>query len=139
MSSLIKDKWGEDIKSEITGLFDNDIFILNEKSLAADKISTAKSAHKTKLNKYGDFAKLKERFCLRGDMQIKDDFTSLSPTVSTRLSNVSLQMLTRTHQNYMKISYMLSFSPRLLKECLLFWTKSSLISVQSYRNTLGDP
>ena len=35
MSPFTKDKWGEAIKSEITGLFDNDTFILNEKPLSA--------------------------------------------------------------------------------------------------------
>ena len=37
------------------------------------------------MNIDGGIDKLKERICLRGDMQIKDDFISWSPTVSTRL------------------------------------------------------
>ncbi len=42
MSSSTKDKWGEAIKSEITGLFDNDTFVLDEKPLPADEIIPAK-------------------------------------------------------------------------------------------------
>ena len=67
------------------GLFDNDTFLLNEKTLPADEIIPEKLACKTKLNIYGGLDKLKTRICLRGDMQIKDDFISWSPTASTRL------------------------------------------------------
>ena len=76
MSTFTKDKWGEAIRSEINGLFDNDTFILDEKPLPADEIIPAKLACKTKLNIYGGLDKLKARVCLRGDMQIKDDFIS---------------------------------------------------------------
>ena len=41
MSSSTKDKWGEAIKSEIIGLFDNDTFVLDEKPLPADEIIPA--------------------------------------------------------------------------------------------------
>ena len=37
------------------------------------------------MTSYGGLDKLKVRVCLRGDMQIKDDFNSWSPTSSTRL------------------------------------------------------
>ena len=30
MSPFIREKWGEAIRSEVTGLFDNDTFLLNE-------------------------------------------------------------------------------------------------------------
>ena len=69
----------------MTGLFDNDTFILNKKPLPADEIIPIKLAYKTKLNIYGGLDKLKARICLRGDMQIKDDFISWPPTTSTRL------------------------------------------------------
>ena len=38
MPSFIKENWGEAIRSEVTGLFDNDTFLLNEKPLPADEI-----------------------------------------------------------------------------------------------------
>ena len=66
-------------------LDDYDTFVLDEKPLPADEIIPAKLACKTKLNVYGGLDKLKARVCLRGDMQIKDDFISWSPTASTRL------------------------------------------------------
>ena len=50
MSPFIKEKWGETIRSEVTGLFDNEIFLLNEKPLPADEIIPAKLVCKTKLN-----------------------------------------------------------------------------------------
>ena len=59
----VKEKWGEAIRSEVTGLFDNDTFLLNEKPLPADEIIPAKLACKTKLNVYGDLDKLKARIC----------------------------------------------------------------------------
>ena len=85
MSLFIKEKWGEAIRSEVTGLFDNDTFLLNRKTLPAYEIIPAKLACKTKLNINGGLDKLKARICLRGDIQIKDDFISWSPTASTRL------------------------------------------------------
>ena len=65
-------------------LVDNDTFILDEKHLPVDEISSSKLACKTKLNIHGGLDKLKARICLGGDMQIKDDFISWSPTTSTR-------------------------------------------------------
>ena len=97
MSSFIKEKWGEALRSEVTGLFDNDTFILNEKPLPADKIIPAKLACKTKLNIYGELDKLKARICLRGDMQIKDDFIFWSPTASTRLLKYFIADAVKTH------------------------------------------
>ena len=81
----IREKWGQAISTEITGLFDSDTFDVNERPLPADEIIPVKLALKTKLNSYGGLDKLKARICLRGDMQIKDDFNSWSPTASTRL------------------------------------------------------
>ena len=54
-------------------------------SQPADEIIPAKLVCKTQLNIYGGLDKLKARICLRGDMQIKDDFISWSPTASIRL------------------------------------------------------
>ena len=76
ISSFTKEKWGEAIRSEVTGLFDSDTFLLNEMPLPADEIIPTKLACKNKLNIYGGFDKLKARICLRGYMQIKDDFIS---------------------------------------------------------------
>ena len=45
MSSFIKNKWGEAVKSEISELFDNDTFVLNEKPLHADEIIPVKLAY----------------------------------------------------------------------------------------------
>ena len=53
--------------------------------LTADEIPPAKVALKTKVKSYGGLDKLKARVCLRGDMQIKDDFNSWSLTASIRL------------------------------------------------------
>ena len=50
VSPFTKDKWGEAIKSEITGLFDNDTFILDKKPLLPDETIPTKLACKTKLN-----------------------------------------------------------------------------------------
>ena len=50
----------------MTGLFDNDTFILNEKPLPADVIIPAKLACKTKLSIYGGLDKLKITIYLRG-------------------------------------------------------------------------
>ena len=47
MSPFIKEKWEEAIRSEVTGLFDNDTFLLNEKPLPADEIIPTKLACKT--------------------------------------------------------------------------------------------
>ena len=81
-----KEKWGEDIRAEITGLFDSGTFSLNEKPLPTDEIIPTKLAMKTKLNSYGGLDKIKARICLRGDMQIKDaNSNSWSPTASARL------------------------------------------------------
>ena len=86
MPSHTKEKWGEAIRAEITGLFDSGTFSLNEKPLPADEIIPTKLAMKTKLNSYGGLDKLKARICLRGDMQIKDpNYNQWSPTASTRL------------------------------------------------------
>ena len=52
ISPFTKDKWGEAIKSELTGLFDNNTFILNEKPVPADEIIPAKIVYKTKQNIY---------------------------------------------------------------------------------------
>ena len=76
MFPFINYKWGEAIKSEITGLFDNETFIPNEKPLPYDEIIPSKLACRTKLNMYGGLDKLKAWICIRGDMQIKDDFIS---------------------------------------------------------------
>ena len=85
MSSFTKQKWGEAIRIEITGLFDNDTFLLDETALPADEVIPVKLTLKAKLNIYGALDKLKARICLLGDMQIKDDFNPWSPTASTRL------------------------------------------------------
>ena len=52
MSPFIKEKWGGGgaIRSEVTDLFDNETFFLNEKPLPADEIIPAKLVCKTKLN-----------------------------------------------------------------------------------------
>ena len=84
LSPSVKDRWGDAIRKEIQGLFDNDSFDTN-KALLADKIIPVKCAFKTKLNSYGGVDKLKARICLRGDMQIKESFNNWSPTASTRL------------------------------------------------------
>ena len=68
---------------KIQGLFENDTFDPNERPLPADEILPVKLALKTKLNSYGGLDKLKARVCLKGDMQIKDDFNSWSPTASS--------------------------------------------------------
>ena len=86
MPSHTKEKWGEAIRAEISGLFDSGTFSLIEKSLPANEIIPTKLALKTKLNSYGGLDKLKARICLRGDMQIKDaSYNQWSPTASTRL------------------------------------------------------
>ena len=76
---------GEAIRAEVSGLFDNETFLLNETALPTDEIIPVKLALKAKLNIYGGLEKLKARICLRGDMQIKDESNSWSPTASTRL------------------------------------------------------
>jgi len=86
MPSYTKDKWGDAIRTEITGLFDSGTFSLNEKPLPADEVIPTKLAMKAKLNSYGGLDKLKARICLRGDMQIKDVHNiQWSPTASSRL------------------------------------------------------
>ena len=72
LSRIIKDKWGDAIRKEIQGLFDNDTFDTDEKSLPADKVLPVKLELKVKLNAHGGLDKLKARICLRGDMQVKD-------------------------------------------------------------------
>ena len=109
MSSSTKDKWGEAIKSEITGLFDNDTFVLDEKPLPADEIIPAKLACKTKLNIYGGLDKLKARVCLRGDMQIKDDFISWSPTASTRLLKCFIADAIRNKSKIYQLDFIQAF------------------------------
>ena len=137
MSPFTKDKWGEAIKSEIIGLFDNDTFILNEKPLPADEIFPAKLACKTKLNIYGGLHELKATICLRGDMQIKEDFISCSPTASTRLLKCFIADAAKNKSKiYQWTSYRLSFRPRLLKECLSSWTKNSLTFVLNCPNII---
>ena len=74
LSSQVKEKWVEAIRAEISGLFDNETFLLNEAALPTDEIIPVKLALKAKLNIYGALDKLKARICLREDMQIKDDF-----------------------------------------------------------------
>ena len=76
---------GSVISGEIQGLFENDTFDPNQWPLPADEILSVKLALKTKLNSNSDLDKLKARVCLRGDIQIKDNFKSWSPTASTRL------------------------------------------------------
>lgn len=86
LSPYIKEKWGEEIRSELIGLFNSDTFSLIDKPLPVDEIISTKLAFKTKLNSYGGLDKLKARICMRGDMQIKyDGNNSWSPTASTRL------------------------------------------------------
>ena len=86
LSPYIKEKWGEEIRSELIGLFNSDTFSLIDKPLPADEIIPTKLTFKTKLNSYGGLDKLKARICMRGDMQIKyDGNNSWSPTASTRL------------------------------------------------------
>ena len=85
LSPHTKERWGTAIRSELTGLFDNDTFSLTDRPLPADEIIPTKLTLKTKLNSYGGLDKLKARICLRGDMQIKDGYNSWSPTASIRL------------------------------------------------------
>ena len=86
LSTHTKEKWGEAIRAEFTGLFDCDTFSLTEKPFPADEIIATKLALKTKSNSYGGLDKLKTRICLRGYMQIKDtNSNSWFPTASTRL------------------------------------------------------
>ena len=85
LSPHTKERWGTAIRSELTGLFDNDTFSLADRPLPADEIIPTKLTLKTKLNSYGGLDKLKARICLRGDMQIKDGYNSWSPTASIRL------------------------------------------------------
>ena len=85
LASFTKEKWGDAIRKEIQGLFDNDTFDTNEKALPADEVIPVKLALKVKLNAYGGLDKLKARICVRGDMQIKDGLNTWSPTASTRL------------------------------------------------------
>ena len=63
----------------------NIIWSPNKRPLPADEILPVKLALKTKLNSYGGLDKLKARFYLRDDMQIKDDFNSWSSVASTRI------------------------------------------------------
>ena len=107
--SSTKDKWGEAIKSEITGLFDNETFVLDEKPLPADEIIPAKLACKTKLNIYGGLDKLKARVCLRGDLQIKDDFISWSPTASTRLLKCFIADAIRNKSKIFQLDFIQAF------------------------------
>ena len=90
LSSAVKEKWGSVISGETQGLFENNTFDPNERPLPVDEILPVKLALKTKLNSYGGLDKLKARVCLRGDMQITDDFNFWSPTASTRLLKYGL-------------------------------------------------
>ena len=47
LSDHIKEKWETAIKKEIVGLFDNDTFDTNERSLPADEVIPVKCAFKT--------------------------------------------------------------------------------------------
>ena len=68
--------WGEPIKSEISGLFDNVTSIINKRPLLADKIIPTALTWKTKANIYVGLDIYKARKYLRGNMQVKDDFMS---------------------------------------------------------------
>ena len=81
MNKHIQEKWGEAIRKEINGLFDNRTFEVTERSLPADEVSPVKLA----LNSHGGLDKLKARVYLRGDVQIKDESNPWSPTTSSRL------------------------------------------------------
>ena len=81
VSSFLKNNWREAVIFEVTILFVNDIFILNEIPLPSDEITIAKLACKTKLNIYGGLDKLMTIICQRRDMQIKDYLISWSSTL----------------------------------------------------------
>ena len=72
LNSSVCDKWGTAINKEITGLFDNETFGLDEKQLPNDKVIPTKLTLKSKINSYGGLDKLKARICFRGDMQEKN-------------------------------------------------------------------
>ena len=74
------------IRSELTGLFDNETFSLTDRPLPTDEIIPTKMALKKKLNSSGGLDKeLKARICLRGDIQINNGDHSWSPIAPIRL------------------------------------------------------
>lgn len=90
LAGSIRDKWGTAINKEITGLFDNDTFGVDENPLPNDEVIPTKLALKAKLNSYGGLDKLKARVCFRGDMQEKNQKNLWSPTASVRLLNCNV-------------------------------------------------
>ena len=110
LSPHTKERWGEAIRAELTGLFDCDTFSLTEKPFPADEIIPTKLALKTKLNSYGGLDKLKARICLRGDMQIKDaNSNSWSPTASTRLLKCLIADAARNKTTIYQLDFIQAF------------------------------
>ena len=85
LSGAIRDKWDTAINKELTGLFDNDTFGLEESPLPNDEVIPTQLTLKAKLNSYSGLDKLKARICFRGDMQEKNQMNLWSPTASIRL------------------------------------------------------
>ena len=73
LNGIIKEKWGDASRKEINGIFDNGTFLPSEMTLPTDEVIPVKLALKAKMNAHGGLDKFKDRICLRGDMQIKDD------------------------------------------------------------------
>ena len=116
LSSFTKQKWGEAIRIEISGLFDNETFLLNEIALPTDEVIPVKLALKAKLNIYGGLEKLKARICLRGDMQIKDESNSWSPTASTRLLKTFITDAIANHAIIYQLDFIQSFIQSITKK-----------------------
>ena len=109
MNKYVQEKWGEAIRKEINGLFDNGTFELTEMALPADEVIPVKLALKTKLNSYGGLDKLKARVCLRGDMQIKDESNPWSPTASSRLLRCFIADATKHCTTIYKLDFIQAF------------------------------
>lgn len=94
ISLFIKEKWDGSIKSEISGPFDNDTFVLNETPLLLMR-SFLQSWHIIKFNIYWCFDKLNARNCLRGDLDYERWCISpWSHTASTRLHKCFISLPT---------------------------------------------
>ena len=63
LNGIIKEKWGEAIRKEIYGLFDNGTFLTSEMTLPTDEIIPVKLALKGKKNAHYLIKTIKMLYC----------------------------------------------------------------------------
>ena len=109
-------------------------------TLPTDEIIHVKLALKAKLNIHGGLDKLKARICWRGDIQIKDESNTWSPTASSRLLRCFISDARSNKTIISQLDFIQAFiQSEMKKRMFVILDKASEQFCQNQKGNFGRP